>query len=450
LDDASKVILIINIISIIVIALVYFTLYRFILSPFRKIKKQAMDAGRVVPTGEDDVEAMVDEYQKIIGELKEKENELIILNKAIQKKADSLEQFNKYLMKSMSSGIITVNKQGEIMSVNNAAEHILQIDSNNYSGKHFKELFHINVSMVESINIALQNNQNHPYREYVIKVSDSLSLNLGVIISVIHDNTDNPIGASILLNDLTEIKKLRRDLETKTRLVALGEMAGGLAHQLRNSIGAILGYSCLLKKRLLKKNLETGSLDALEEETKEAELLIDRFLQFARPSNFYPQKTNINSLIKEVIEKFKIREDFQYCDFVLNEKNFENTEAEIDSLLIKQALANIIENGVNAYCGQEGAIELNLSTTQDSAIIEIKDFGCGIKEENLDKIFTPFFSSRPSGTGLGLSLAKKIIDLHQGRLSVFSEPERGTSFTIYLPIQQNKKEKNKLEEMTSF
>ena len=105
-------------------------------------------------------------------------------------------------------------------------------------------------------------------------------------------------------------------------------------------------------------------------------------------------------------------------------------------MLIKQALTNIIENAVIAYRGEHGRVEIEVSRTTDFAIVEVRDFGCGIESEDLERIFTPFFSSRPSGTGLGLPLAGKIVDLHNGRLTVESQPGEGTAFKLMLPSRQ--------------
>ena len=136
LDDSAWVVLIIGIISVLAIAGVYLLLSRFIFSPFRKIKKQALDAGRIVNRTGDDVEAMVEDYRKIISELKEKEAKLRQLNEVIQRKADSLEQFSQYLLTSMNSGIITVDRLGQILSVNRAAGEILAVQASGYEGSH--------------------------------------------------------------------------------------------------------------------------------------------------------------------------------------------------------------------------------------------------------------------------------------------------------------------------
>jgi len=408
-------------------------LSRFIFSPFRKIKKQALDAGRIVDQTADDVEAMVEDYQKIIDELKEKEAKLRQLNEAIQRKADSLEQFSQYLLTSMNSGIVTVDRQGQILSVNRVAGEILAIETSKYEGKSYTELLKPDSELTETVGQALSQGENIDYREIDFTPGHRQKLTLGVSVSVICDDRQQPIGASLLINDLTELRRLRAELETKNRLAALGEMAGGLAHQLRNSMGAITGYCALLKKRLKRSGIEIGSIAALVQETTETEKLVERFLQFARPLAFTPQMVSVNELIAQVIDAFQARPDCRQAEFVV--KQADDITVELDPLLIKQALTNIIENAVNAYENKRGLVEIGAAFDSKSLNIEIEDSGCGIAEEDLDKIFMPFFSSRPSGTGLGLPLARKIVDLHQGSLTVKSQLGKGTTFTISLPVQ---------------
>lgn len=436
LDRSSDVIFYISIVSMLVIAGVYLLLYRYILSPFKRIRTQALDAGREVDTDGSDVEAVVEEYEKLVGELREKEEQLLALNKSIQKKADSLEQFNKYLLASMSSGIVTVNEDGKVLSMNRAAAGILQANPGNHVGGHYSKLFGSGCLITRATDLTLTESRNRSYREYEFEAPDGANLSLGVTVSVIHDNTDKPIGASVLLSDLTEVKTLRQELEKRNRLIALGEMAGGLAHQLRNSMGAILGYSSLVKKRLGKNGIEIDSVEALVEETRQAETLIDRFLDFTRPFTLDRRRVNINRLIGKVIEKFRVRPDCRQVEFVLGKEcsGPRSVEIELDGLLFEQALTNIIENAVNSYGGAEGSIEVGLLPNPEFLTIQVRDHGCGIAPENQEKIFTPFFSTRPSGTGLGLPLAGKIVDLHGGRLSVDSEPGKGTSFAITLPL----------------
>lgn len=436
LEDSSRTLIIVNVVAVVLIIILYLVLFRLILSPFKRIKRQAIDAGRAVAGEHDEVEAMVDDYHQIIDELKEKERQLLELNEAIQTRADNLELFNQYLLQSMSSGIVMVDSFGRVMSVNKAAATILGIDANDATGKRVDELGESLSKLFEPVRTLLEGGPGQSYREYDTKGSNNAVMTLGITISAVEDYSANNVGASILINDLTEIKTLRGEIETKNRLAALGEMASGLAHQLRNSIGAMAGYCHLVKKRLARHNLELDSIHALEDEAREAERLVDRFLKFARPFDICAEATDIADLVQELAETFKVRPENSHIDFKITNRMPQHTEAEVDRLLVKQALANLVENAINSYNGNPGMILIGLTCDARSVTVQIADNGCGIEPENMEKVFTPFFSSRPSGTGLGLPLARKIIDLHRGRLTVTSAPKEGTTFTITLPVRQ--------------
>ena len=216
---------------------------------------------------------------------------------------------------------------------------------------------------------------------------------------------------------------------------ALGEMAAGLAHQLRNSLGAMVGFNTLVKKRLQQQQVDVGMVENIEIELKESENLIKRFLHFTKPFDFSPDIQNLLNFTQKIVETISIRNDF--ADIHINIKNnlHQNIEVYIDSLLLKQALTNILENSKKSYMQTSGKIDIILNQFEnESCTLSIKDYGCGIEKENISKIFTPFYSTDPSGTGLGLPLAQKIIALHQGNLQIESEVGQGTTFILSLPI----------------
>jgi signal transduction histidine kinase len=432
LDDASHTIFVISVVSVVVIAILYLMLYRYILSPFRRIKEQAIVAGREVADDGDDVDSMVAEYRKIIGELKDKEADLIRLNAIISQKADSLEQFNRYLLASTTSGVIMLDPLGKIISINDTATALLTTSS---KGGTIHDLGVRGESFERAIKTALSEIKAIPYDEHTLACAGGRELQIGMSAGPVFDEERNVVGISVLLNDLTEVKQLRAELETSRRLVFLGEMSAGLAHQLRNSIGAILGYATLVKKRQVQEDADTGSIVALEAETKEAELLVDKFLHFARPFSYEPRLTDLRELLLEIKEAFDIRSERKNIRLECMVDDCVPAQIEVDVLLLKQAVTNLVENAANAYDAEGGTISLAANASTDGCRIEVSDHGTGISPDKLERIFTPFYSSRPSGTGLGLPLVRKIVDLHQGRLSVHSEAGKGSTFSIVLPVR---------------
>ncbi len=448
LDDAGRLILIISIGAALVIFGIYLVLLRFILSPFRKIRREALQAGRSVDLDQDDVEAVVDEYRNVIAELQEKESELLRLNREVSQRADWLHVFNQYLLKSMNSGIVTVDPDGKILSVNKATGTILSVDPEECIGEHYWCLLKGSAELIDALSRALDCGKLMAYREIDFESECGTMLKLGVSVSPISDHTQEAIGVSVLITDLTEIARLRSELEAKKRLAALGEMAGGLAHQLRNSLGAITGYATLAGKRLRAGNPDSDSISALAQETKEAELLIERFLHFARPFELRRESLNVGNFISDVLESFRVRPNCRHLRFVSRTAGVEVIE--VDPLLFKQALTNLIENAIHASRCEGDCVEVSAQAEGGSVLIAVRDSGCGIPAENLERVFTPFFSSRPSGSGLGLPLAVKIIGLHGGSVNVRSKPDRGTIFTITLPQARHEQDVQSERPLTRF
>jgi len=417
--------------ALILVLVVYLVLSRFIFSPFRKIKEQAVRAGRQVDEEGNEAEAVVLEYERVISSLKQKEAELLALNDSIQSKADTLEQLNQYLLSSSKSGIITLDMSGLVVSLNRAACELLMLDAGSSVGASCQQLMSKYPRISNQILRALQDEVFEGYREVSLTPSEGTIITVGMTVSPIRDNEGNTVGISVLLNDLTELTDLRREVEEKGRLAALGEMAGGLAHQLRNSMGAINGYGKLVKRRLTDGAESVDNIESLLKETHEAEDLIGRFLNFARPFDFDPSLIDLRNLIEETVRSFRVRDGNEFLEFSLSFAGDLTINA--DQSLLKQALSNMIENSIHAYSGNRGTIRVDCSKSSGGISIEIEDFGKGIPEKDLDKIFTPFFSSRPAGTGLGLPLASKIVHLHGGRITVTSEVGRGTTFCTMIP-----------------
>jgi PAS domain S-box-containing protein len=432
LDDASEVIFWATVIALIIIAAVYLFLIRHISAPFRRIGQEARRAGRSVTGEADDPEALVAEYRSIIAELRAKEQELRVLNSRIQSRADSLEQFNQHLLNSTDSGVITVDLEGRLSQINRAAAAILDINPSHFQSQPWPSLFERSDEISQWISQALTEHQSGQYREVEFETIESNRISLGVSVSVVEDLSGACLGVSVLINDLTELQSLRDELEGQRRLAALGEMSAGLAHQLRNAMGAMVGYVSLLRRRAVRAGEDTGSLESLRREIDDAERLVGRFLVFARPMELRPEPTEPGVLVREVVEHVQMQQQASEVRFEIHIEDEGRIEA--DPLLMKQAVTNLVENAVEASDRERPVIRIRAYFQPDGmCAIEIRDFGRGIPPGDRERIFTPFFSSRPSGTGLGLPLAARIVDLHRGRITLQSQAGLGTTFTVIIP-----------------
>jgi two-component system NtrC family sensor kinase len=243
-------------------------------------------------------------------------------------------------------------------------------------------------------------------------------------------------GAIVLLADVTDLKKLQRELMQSEKLSALGEMISGVAHELNNPLTSVLGYSQLFQQYDVSQDLKED-LNKIRSEAERCHRIVQSLLSFARrhkPGKIY---TGINGVIENALELMAYELKVNNIE-VIKELDMNLPFTMVDPYQLQQVLLNLINNAYHAMITDKGKGKLVVKSTQNQQKIEISlnDNGPGISLENLPKIFDPFFSTKESGegTGLGLSLSYGIIKEHQGEILVESELGKGSTFIIKLPI----------------
>lgn len=264
------------------------------------------------------------------------------------------------------------------------------------------------------------------------------------------------IGASIVLlviafiyviRLLHKTRKLEAEAQMADRLAYVGTLASGLAHEIRNPLNAMNMNVQMLEEESQGKILEDGGefeelLSGIKGEITRLERLVNNFLTYARPQKLSLAESDLNAAVNDVVRFLKAEIEQKKIDLELNLDPF-LPRVEMDEQQIKQALMNIMINSKQAL--KEGG-KISISTRMGSegkTIIKIEDNGPGIPQEMKNKIFDIFFSTRGGGTGLGLPIAQKIMEMHGGWIELWSEPERGTHFTIYLPRTHKEEKKTK-------
>ncbi|MCP4567675.1 MAG: PAS domain S-box protein [FCB group bacterium] len=411
---------------------------RFILRPFKKMRETARTAGRLKESSDgDEVAGVIRSYRQIIEELKRNELELKRLYRESSSKANRLEKFNRYILESIGSGVITVDLAGKVIGYNRAAREILSYDNNMILGHHYLTALPQEVPLCLLIEAGLERSETIGHREIELQREDNTIIWLGAAGSLIYDDYNRTLGMTILFTDLTELKKLQNELELNRRMASLGEMTGGLAHQLRNSLAAVSGFSQLLQK---KAGTETALADiagSIRTETATSEAMLNRFLNFARPLHLNNEEVDLIDLVEQSINR--VAREAEKRNISLNfDSRLESCLCNGDSLLLKEMFGNLIDNALQAVSSY-GQIDMSLEVAGNTIVVVISDDGPGIDEGLREQIFTPFFSSRPSGTGLGLALAQKIVGLHQGRISFDRKTGPGAICRIVLPAINYKK-----------
>jgi len=364
---------------------------------------------------------VVDTFQELVAKLKDKEKELERLKASAEEKAVSIEAYNENILQSVPSGVISIDNNMKIKSINQAAGDILGLNTNDVIDKSIMEVFK------EPLIKLMKENKTFSRAEYQYETGDERNVWLGITASELKDASGNIMGSIFVFTDLTDIKALQAQVELKERLSQLGEMSAGISHELRNSMSVISGYAKLLSKKTEQTNKPT--VDAIEEEIKSMDKIISELLAFAKPTVLSMEELKLAELVKEAAASISGSNDAIRISI--------ETECDPpvkgDAVLLRQVFSNLLVNAAEAM-PDGGSINIKLRCIKNKAEVSIADTGCGIPEGIIKKIFLPFYTTKQKGFGLGLALVQKIIISHGGIVSAESRHGDGSVFVITLPL----------------
>ncbi|MBS0013664.1 MAG: PAS domain S-box protein [Desulfobacterales bacterium] len=248
------------------------------------------------------------------------------------------------------------------------------------------------------------------------------------------------IGSMMILRDLTEIKELQQAVQRKEKLAAVGELAAGIAHEIRNPLSSVKGMATYFRARYAQDPEARDAAAVMVQETDRLNRVISELLEFARPSEINIRLADINPVLDHSLHL--VRQDAAEKNIDIQISKGHNLPlADIDPDRFIQCLLNLY---LNAIQSMESSGTLRVTSSQDTdgnIIIRITDTGPGIDQAHLEKIFDPYFTTKASGTGLGLPIVHKIVESHNGSITVKSAPEQGTVFTITMPASANPDQK---------
>ena len=323
-----------------------------------------------------------------------------------EKLADRLEK----LLSALPAGVVVVDVKGIIQTANMAAETLFD---QRLEGKNWQHVMSVNV-------------QKYDGQDIVLKNANVLSINSQTL--------DSDEGEIILLNDVTHTRMLQELANRQSRLAAMGQMAAGLAHQLRTPLSSAMLYASQIDSNRLDENQQHRAVEKIRTSMRYLEKLINDMLMYAKGGEFADARFSPNQLL--VAFYSRIETQLQQSGAILNIHNDMPTvelKGSVDALV--SVLINLTENAIQA-CEQNCEIELNVYQQAQHIIFAMKDNGPGLTEEQQTHVFEPFYTESSQGTGLGLAVAQSIVRAHQGELMVKSEPQHGCTFYLCLPLDQ--------------
>ncbi len=345
-----------------------------------------------------------------------------------------IQTYSSNILEHMTDAVIAIDRDKRITLFNHAASQLFGQSPDQVINQPCQLCMAGDISpLIE----AIEQGKTCRDLEKVIQVSGR-RLITSISTSVLTNEQGEIESAFAVIRDLTEQRNLEESLRRKEKLTAMGQLASGVAHEIRNPLNAIGMISQRLAKEFEPKGDEqeyrelTGTVVS---EVHRINEIIQQFLRFARPPALDVKRTDLASLIQSVVKLVSAQAHQKRIEFQLQLNPL--PELMIDPNQMKQALINVIQNSLEAIQGA-GIIKVHLTQVNErEALIEITDNGIGMSQETLSKMFNLYFTTKPSGTGLGLSLVHQIISQHDGRIEVDSEIGNGTRFLIYLPINSS-------------
>jgi PAS domain S-box-containing protein len=347
-------------------------------------------------------------------------------------------EYSKYkiltdsVLQNMDEAVIVINKNNDIILFNISAEKLFQKKRSKVIGRNLNDISSANLSFVNELIMNQSSASGSLFIEKTLEISKKTHFVL-ISITTNFDETGNTENHIIVTKDITNVKNLEEQSKRNEKLTAMGELASGVAHEIRNPINAIGMIAQRLSKEFipLENKEEYSSItNLLRNEVIRINKIITQFLNYAKPLEV--NKTTIDSIkfFKDIYSLFITQAEAKKIKFKL--ESFDNFYFHTDPDLLKQALMNIIQNGFDAL-RDNGTLSLNFLKENGNVIIEIKDNGIGIPEEFHLKIFDLYFSGKKEGNGLGLSISQKIISQLGGDISFKTKLNEGTTFKLKIP-----------------
>ncbi|MBO8137521.1 MAG: PAS domain-containing protein [Desulfotomaculum sp.] len=344
-----------------------------------------------------------------------------------------LKRISDIVLRDMDSGVVAVNNRNEIILFNQAAEKITGLKAEEVIGKSYHDVM-VNKSNRDCLLCEVVEKKQKIIKDeevwYNINGREFCTLNT---VEVLRDDNGSFLGVTCVFQDITELKKRHEVMIKQEKLAVVGQLAAGMAHEVRNPLTAVRGFAQLIAERC--NNLDPKLIKMMISELDRTEAIISDFLGLAKPKDPEYRECDINKLIEKnlSIVNSKI---MQHNITILKEYTENLPSIWVDENQITQVLLNIINNSIEAIQGKsKGSISIKTKYIDGNYVcIQICDDGSGMSKDQLNKLGTPFFTTKSDGTGLGLVISYEIIKRHHGYVEVESELNKGTCFKIYLPV----------------
>jgi signal transduction histidine kinase len=334
------------------------------------------------------------------------------------------------ILGNLQDGILLFTGGGRAVLVSEAARRFLHVESGPILGLHAQEIFDRSTVLGRTLRTAFANGATLEKEEIRTETGHRIQASLDFIYD---DETHKDIGALVTLHDLESVEAIESELELSRRMAAIGRLTSGVGHEVKNPINAIVVHLELLKNKLGDSNSPAARhLEVIDAEIHRLDRVVQTLVDFSRPVELQLKEQDLRQPIGDVLAL--ALDELSTRNVTLESTLASNPLiANVDADLLKQAVINVIQNGAQAM-PDGGRLRVVLEEDKKNAVLRIADEGTGISEEIRDKIFDLYFTTKSEGSGIGLAMTYRILQLHHGSVEVQSNVSRGTEFVLRIPL----------------
>jgi two-component system nitrogen regulation sensor histidine kinase NtrY len=386
---------------------------------------------------DDEIGTLVNAFNMMTADLRQGQKEIKEANRELKASNLELERRRRYMeivLKNVTAGVISMDRQGNLTTINNSAEKLLKIRTGNVLGKNFREVVgtdHLPL-IKDFLRDLIDSGKSSIRKQVTLSVQDN-KVTLLVNVTTLRDENGEFMGTVVVFDDLSHLIKAQR-------MAAWREVARRIAHEIKNPLTPIQLSAQRLRRRYLERFAEDDTVFdectmMIIKQVDELKNLVNEFSSFARMPASHPSLNDLNAIIAEALVLFQ--EGHKEIDFSFH-PDPRIPAFSLDREQIKRVLINLLDNAVSANEGQ-GSISVvsSFNPALQMVTFTVADTGCGIPPEDKPRLFEPYFSTKKSGTGLGLAIVSTIISDHNGYIRVKDNHPRGTRFIIEFPLNGN-------------
>jgi two-component system sensor histidine kinase AtoS len=403
---------------------------------------------RIEPVSRDEIGRLAEAFNEMVAQLRQQRADLHDAHGELRRQFTELANLKRYtdnILGSLTSGIVTLDLDGRIVTVNRAAEHLTGCAAGEFEGRLCAVAFGDVPELRDVLLGALRSPVDGDPVSFSLLRSGGDAVPVEVVTSPLRGAEGQVVGTVGVLRDLTTVRRLEEQLRRSDRLAALGTLAAGLAHEIKNPLTSVLTFSRHLSRRFGDERFRQRFQSVVPRELERINAIVDGLLQLARPMRLKPGPVQAPQLLDQTLELYGDQTDGKRIR-VVREYSAGLPTITADPEHLYQAFVNLVGNALDAM-SDGGTLTVRARPVPDDPAadrgrrvgpgrirVEIEDTGGGIPAGETGRVFDPFFTTKPGGTGLGLAITHKIVEDHGGTITIRSIPGQGTTFVVLLPV----------------